>query len=119
MGMNMFGNRNFMQPFGRLTMHSCMIQFFLVERGEDKEIFSPLFLMCSHKVCKSFPSSQNVSKCAPQYVPNKKVKSRNAHFFQLGSKEVLQLGHAQCFKKIANGPINIVLKKKLVNAPMI
>jgi hypothetical protein len=67
--------------------------FFLVERGKDKEIFSPLVLNV-------FPIKRwNLGVHISFY------------FFNWGPKRCFNWGHAQCFKKIANGPINIVLFK--------
>jgi hypothetical protein len=61
-----FGKRNFMQPMGRLSMHSWMVQFFFLEQTGDRDFFFP----CSHQVSKGFSSSQNVPTCISQDVPN-------------------------------------------------
>jgi hypothetical protein len=59
---------NFMQPMGRLSMHSWMIQFFLFEReregGKQGFFFClfPFFPMCSHHVLNEFSNSQRVPK---------------------------------------------------------
>jgi hypothetical protein len=62
---NSFGNRNFMQPMGRLSMHSkCLgflvLKFFLkgAHLGEDFFHFSfvpDVFLSSSHQVPNVFP----------------------------------------------------------------
>jgi hypothetical protein len=54
---------------------------------------------------------------------NWKGRPCGAHFFLVwkwGSKEVLLSGHAQCSKKIDDGPINMapLKKEKFVSAPM-
>ncbi len=55
MVMNSFGNRNFMQPMGRLSMHSkCLdVFFFKVLEGVPRIFFS--FLPCSQHVPYVFP----------------------------------------------------------------
>jgi len=53
-----FGNRNFMQPMGRLSMHSKCLDFFLLSFGAG--IFS--FFLCSQHVSFKFPMGS-------QYVP--------------------------------------------------
>jgi hypothetical protein len=58
MVMNSFGNRNFMQPMGRLSMHSKCLDFFLFKfwiGGEDFFFIFPLFPMGSHQVPNVFP----------------------------------------------------------------
>jgi hypothetical protein len=66
---NSFGNRNFMQPMGRLSMHSTCLDFIFLlsfeKEGEGERIFFnfPLFPTCSLQVPNGFPSSS-------QYVPN-------------------------------------------------
>jgi hypothetical protein len=54
---NSFGNRNFMQPMGRLSMHSwcALVFFFLGGLGELSFAFSSLFPMCSQHVFIVFP----------------------------------------------------------------
>jgi hypothetical protein len=54
--MNSFGNRNLMQPMGRLSMHSKCLDFFVLKffgggasGGRILKIF-PLFLTCSLQV---------------------------------------------------------------------
>jgi hypothetical protein len=73
MAMNSFGKRNFVQPVGRLSMHSWTVFFSLRgwARGEKDFIlfYLLLFLMCFHRVPLRF-SSQCVLKDVPQDVPN-------------------------------------------------
>ncbi len=57
-----FGNRNFMQPVGRLSMHSKCLDFFLGGGGEEGGFF-PLFSTCSHHVPNMFPM---FSMCSPR-----------------------------------------------------
>jgi hypothetical protein len=56
---NGFGNRNFMQPMGRLSLHSKCRDFFSfkfwVVVGEDFLSFFPLFPICSLQVPNLFP----------------------------------------------------------------
>ncbi len=66
-----FGNRNFMQPIARLSMHSKCLEFFSFKfwgpgggGGGRGDFFS--FFLCSLKVPYGFPSG---SHYAP-YVPN-------------------------------------------------
>jgi len=62
---NSFGNRNFMQPMGRLSMHSTCLDFsFLLsfEKGVGARRFFSFFL-CSQHVPFKFPMGS-------QYVPN-------------------------------------------------
>jgi hypothetical protein len=61
MAMNSFGKRNFVQPVGRLSMHSWTVFFSLRgwARGEKDFIlfYLLLFLMCFHRVPLRFSSS--------------------------------------------------------------
>ncbi len=74
--MNSFGNRNFTQPMGRLSMHSkCLFFFFLLSFGLGgwggggglgvRDDFFPLFL-CSQHVPFKFPVGSHLGS---QYVP--------------------------------------------------
>jgi len=54
------GNRNFMQPMGRLSMHSKFLDFFLLSFGEGGEGGRGVFLFSF--VPNGFPSGS-------QYVP--------------------------------------------------
>jgi len=78
---NSFGNRNFMQPMGRLSMHSkCLdfiflFKFWLVGGGGGRGIFSyfPLFPKCSHQVPNGFHQVPNgfprFLMCSPRVLP--------------------------------------------------
>jgi hypothetical protein len=64
---NGFVNRNFMQPMGRLSMHSkCLdlfsFKFWVAELGGRIFFIFPLFPTCSFQVLNEFPSGS-------QYVP--------------------------------------------------
>jgi len=63
---NSFGNRNFMQPMGRLSMHSKCLDFFAFKFGQGwggRYFFIfPSFPICSLQVPNGFPSGS-------QYVP--------------------------------------------------
>ncbi len=54
---NSFGNRNFMQPMGRLSMHSTCLDFIFLlsfeKGGEGRGFFS--FFLCSQHVPFKFP----------------------------------------------------------------
>jgi hypothetical protein len=76
MVMNSFGNRNFMQPMGRLSMHSKCLDFFLLSFGFGGEggffSFFSLFPTCSLQVPNGFPSDSNMflgSQCVPTMFP--------------------------------------------------
>jgi hypothetical protein len=134
---NSFGKRNFMQPMRRLSMHLWTPVFFILQGagggGRGDSIF-PLVLnvfpSSSQQVLTGFPSSQSVPKYVPQVVPNStwdlsymvcpkfnspvyKLKTWNSgvqiclYFATGGPKRWLYWGHAQCSKKIADGPINM------------
>jgi hypothetical protein len=69
---NSFGNRNFMQPMARLSMHSKCLDFFSFKfwvgvggRGQ-KDFFS--FFLCSLQVPYGFPVGSQCSQCVPQRV---------------------------------------------------
>ncbi len=77
--MNSFGNRNFMQPMGRLSMHSKCLDFifllrFLLGRGRgwDNRFFFILswFSMCSHYVLFKFPMGSQYIAQVPIVFPN-------------------------------------------------
>jgi len=92
-----------------------------------------VFPTCSHQVPNFFPKAFPI---ALQFYPIWFCSKFNFHVYklkgrlygntivfilQLGSKEVFLLGSAQCFFKIANGPMNMALSKmkiKIINAPM-
>jgi hypothetical protein len=66
MVMNSFGNRNFMQSMGRLSMHSKCLDFFLLSFGWGGEDFFSFSF--AHNM---FPSSsQLVPNMFPKGVPN-------------------------------------------------
>ncbi len=69
MVMNSFGNRNFMHPMGRLSMHSKSIDFFSFKfwgggGGKEERGFFFSFFICSQHVQFKFPNefSKGVSK---------------------------------------------------------
>jgi hypothetical protein len=69
---NSFGNRNFMQPMGRLSMHSkCLDFIFLSFKGGGRIFFNfPLFPTCSLQVPIRFPMcSPRVFPIAPHFNP--------------------------------------------------
>jgi hypothetical protein len=112
-----FGNRNFMQPMGRLSMHSLWAPFFPFERGVGVRgvfVFLSLFPMCSQDV------PQDVLRCVPQDVPNSTSilshiwsAQTSTHlnlnyypgvhicfgFATWGPKRCFYWGHAQCSQK--------------------
>jgi hypothetical protein len=75
MAMNSFGNKNFMQPMGRLSMCSKCLDFFSFKFGggavgEGFFFFLPLFPTCSFQVPIRFPiCSPRVSPTAPRFNP--------------------------------------------------
>ncbi len=94
----------------------------------------PLFSMGSQSVIVTFPKGYPSSQSFPPDVPNstsvlplmvcpkfnshvckrKRLPIEGAHFFlffDLGSKEVLLLGSAQCSKNFGDSPINIAPSK--------
>jgi len=55
MVMNSFGNRNFMQPMGRFSMHSKCLDFFPFKFWIGGEDFFFSFFLCSQHVPFKFP----------------------------------------------------------------
>jgi len=71
MVMNSFGNRNFMQAMGRLSMHSKCFDFFPFKFwiGGGRIFFS--FFLCSQHAPFKFPmGSHQVPNVFPKGVPN-------------------------------------------------
>jgi hypothetical protein len=70
---NSFEKRNFMQPMGRLSVHSWTVQFFLIfEGGARRVIFCfliPLFSMCSHWIFVKFSEDSQVNKLCLNMFP--------------------------------------------------
>jgi hypothetical protein len=126
---NSFGNWNFMQPMGRLSMHSRMIQFFSFRGGGGGQWFL-FFFPCSHEVSKVFPDHS-------QFVPNstwvlspkfnspvyKLKRWKGAHLFLFcnwGPKRCFYWG--PMFQNIcwwANQYGSFKIKKKVVSTSMI
>ncbi len=77
MVMNSFGNRNLMQPMGRLNMHSKCLDFFLLNFGWGRQggggrifFFFPLFPLSSQLVPIRFPiCSPRVFPITPRFNP--------------------------------------------------
>jgi hypothetical protein len=74
---NSFGNRNFMQPMGRLSMHSNCLDFFAFKfwgggrgGGVGCFFFFPSFPTCSLQVPNGFRICSLRSHVFPKGVPN-------------------------------------------------
>jgi hypothetical protein len=70
---NSLGNRNFMHPMGRLSMHSWWALFFLLGLGSGAGSFFLFFFlvpMCSHHVLIVLPGGSASSQVAPEDIPN-------------------------------------------------
>ncbi len=73
---NSFGNRNFMQPMGRLNMHSKYLDFVLffkvlgVRQGEDYFFFHFSFVPFKFPMC-----SPRVFPIAPRFNPTCRAQS--------------------------------------------
>jgi hypothetical protein len=108
MGTNSFGNKNFMQPMRRLSMHLMRSQVFFFWGGGG--LFFPLFSMCSPW---DYPSSQVVPQdfqIAPWIYPiqfaqsstlmciNWKSRMFAPVLWRLSSNKRFHLGSAQCFQ---------------------
>jgi len=133
----MCGNKSFMQPMRRFSMHSPGVQFFSLWGGECQgaifcfffSLVLNVFSSCSHGVPQVVPNSTIILShmVCPKFnsyvYKVKRWAYRGTHFFLFwdwGSKEVLLWGSAQCFEKIGDGAINVFSfkKKKIVSAPM-
>ncbi len=131
-----FWNRNFMQPMGSPSIHSWWALIFpfwgwgveslFLKKFPCSQCVLNMFSSCSLEVPQVPKLFHNAFPAALQFYPIwlaqnstlmyinwKGTLLRNSFvsILQLGSKEVLPLGSAQCSKKIAVRPMNIPFKK--------
>jgi hypothetical protein len=120
MVINSFGNRNFMQPMGRLSMHSKCLGFFSFKFWVGEEDFFSFFL-CSLQVPNEFSiCSQRVFSIAPLFNPICFAHSPPLLTYISGPKrkalylciESSILGRKHSFNFFGHGPIKLACCKK-------